>query len=167
MKVRYLTIYFFAFIASVWFYFNFDIEMISPSQAVGQSDIPEDILFEMQVQEWSVELSESMESVQVTPDSEGNCLPVAAELQKRIVDSGRIAFIGVVYPETIDTGHAIVVYSSKVAGRLDSVIDNGFSTYNKVLPKDFLDTGVFGEYAGTCQGPDVTKGTCERIGLAW
>jgi hypothetical protein len=160
MKVRYLTVYFFALTASLYLYvekpFDFEVTNTTPASKVAT--------FEQTVEEWSVELNDSI----LTPkDVEGNCLPVAMELQKRIVDSGRIAFVAVVDPEEMEGRHAVVVYSSKVSGRLDSVIDNGYSTYNKVLPKDFLDTGVFGKYIGTCEDPDPSQGLCNHIGLAW
>ena len=133
----------------------------------NKEEAPVELTFEQTVEQWSKELSESIAPVKITDDIEGNCLPVAMELQRRIVDTGRIAFIAVTHPENLETGHALVVYSSEIKGRLDSVIDNGFSTYNKVVPKDFLDTGVFGKYTGTCEDPDPSKATCGNIGLAW
>lgn len=161
MKVRYLTVYFFAFTISLYMYmekpFNFDAQAMS-------APVSEALQFEQTVQEWSAELEES---IPMPKEIDGNCLPVAMELQKRIVDTGRIAFIAVVDPKEMEGRHAVVVYSSEVNGRLDSVIDNGYSTYNKVLPKDFLDTGVFGEYIGTCKDPDPSQGLCNHIGLAW
>ena len=162
MKVRYLTIYAFLFTASVWFYvekpsFNFETSGIVP--------VSEELLFEQTVQEWSVELNKNISAPEGV---DGNCLPVAMELQKRIVETGRIAFIAIVDPEEMVGRHAVVAYSSKIgSGKLDSVIDNGYSTYNKVLPKDFLDTGVFGEYVGTCKDPDPTQAICNHVGLAW
>lgn len=160
MKVRYLTIYFFAFTVALYLYvekpFNFETTSAAPVSKVAT--------FEQTVEEWSKELGNSI----VAPkDVDGNCLPVAIELQKRIVNTGRIAFVAVVDPEEMEGRHAVVVYSGEVGGRLDSVIDNGYSTYNKVLPKDFLDTGVFGEYVGTCKDPDPSQGLCNHIGLAW
>lgn len=162
MKPGHLIVYFFALTLTVWAVAN---KSMFTRHAIAEVHTVQ--TFEQTVEEWSTELSESIAAIQVLPDVEGNCLPVALELQKRIVDTGRIAFIAVVHPEELETGHALVVYSSEVAGRLDSVIDNGYSTYNKVQPKDFLDTGVFGTYTGTCQDPDVTNGTCGQIGLAW
>jgi hypothetical protein len=161
MKVRHLTVYFFAFTASLYLYVekpSFDFE------APIEEPVTEAMLFEQTVQEWSVELSNNIPKPK---DVDGNCLPVAMELQKRIVETGRIAFVAVVDPEELEGRHAVVVYSSEVNGRLDSVIDNGYSTYNKVVPKDFLDTGVFGEYVGTCKDPDPSQGLCNHIGLAW
>jgi hypothetical protein len=158
MKVRYPTVCFFALTASLYLYVEkpFNFETTSP--------VPKVATFEQTVEEWSVELNGS---IPTPKDAGGNCLPVAMELQKRIVNTGRIAFVSVVDPEEMEGAHAVVVYSSKVNGRLDSVIDNGYSTYNKVLPKDFLDTGVFGKYIGTCEDPDPSRGLCNHIGLAW
>jgi hypothetical protein len=163
MKLRYRTIYFFAFVASMWLYVNVDIEVVDPSYASAVQPNP-DLQFEMQVGKWSEEINAGTPT---PPKAGGNCLPVAMELQKRIVDTGRIAFVAVVDKDVLPTRHAMVVYSSKVAGRLDSVIDNGSATFNKVVPKDFLDTGVFGTYLGTCKDPDPTQGLCGHVGLAW
>ena len=156
-----LIAYFFIFTLALQLYVNRDMfEFDAPKQVAVHT-------FEDTVESWSAELEESVPAVQVTPDVEGNCLPVAVELQRRIVETGRIAFIAIVEPPNLETAHAVVVYSSKVAGRLDSVIDNGYSTQNKVKPTDFLDTGVFGLYTGTCMGPDTSEGTCSHFGLAW
>mgnify|MGYP001815413833 FL=1 len=159
--MRYITLYAFLFTAAVWVYVekpSFDFETAS------NEPVTEALQFEQTVQEWSIELAGSIKAPEGV---DGNCLPVAMELQKRIVDTGRIAFIAVVDPEEMEGRHAVVVYSSEVSGRLDSVIDNGYSTYNKVLPKDFLDTNVFGEYIGTCKDPDPSQGLCNHVGLAW
>jgi hypothetical protein len=160
MKVGYLTVYFFAFTASLYLY----VEKPFNLEASIEEPVTEATLFEQTVQEWSKEVAAN------TPNPEGlngNCLPVAIELQKRIVDTGRIAFVAIVDPPEMDGLHALVVYSSEVAGRLDSVIDNGFSTYHIVQPKDFLDTHVFGEYIGTCKDPVASEGMCNRRGIAW
>lgn len=160
MKPGYLVIYFFVFSVSIWTYVNWP-NFDAHAKTVPVSEIYQ---FEQTVQEWSAELEVSVPKPE---DIDGNCLPVAMELQKRIVETGRIAFIAIVDPTELEGRHAVVVYSSKVAGRLDSVIDNGYSTFNKVVPKDFLDTGVFGEYIGTCNDPDPTQGLCTHLGLAW
>ena len=162
MKTRYLTYYFFAFTAALYLYAEWPIEIVGPGYK--NVVISENITFEQTVQEWSVELSKS---IPTPAEVEGNCLPVAMELQKRIVNTGRIAFIAVVDKDVLPTRHAMVVYSSEVGGRLDSVIDNGAATFNKVVPKDFLDEDVFGTYLGTCEDPDPTQGLCAHLGAAW
>ena len=161
MKVRYLTSYFLAFTVAMYSFAEWPLFTF---KTASTETIAEELLFEQTVQKWSAELSESIPQPE---EVDGNCLPVAMELQKRIVETGRIAFIAIVDPEEMIGRNAVVVYSSKVSGRLDSVIDNGYSTYNKVLTKDFLDTGVFGEYIGTCENPDPTQGYCAQVGLAW
>ncbi len=95
----------------------------------------------------------------------GNCLAVARELQKRIVDSGRMAFIVITDPPgNGDIKHASVLYDSDGDDSLDSVIDNGFLTSNYPVIRAVLYRGpnsVFGRYLGQVEECDpVDKNLC-------
>ena len=108
--------------------------------------------FNQQVMDWSYELKD-MES-----PYEGNCVPVAQELQKRIVATGRMAVIIVTDPEPgDDIYHAMVMYDSDKSGTFDRVIDNGYSTGNAPWPRDSLYDGAFGKYLGICKEPEGNK----------
>ena len=123
-----------------------------------------ELTFNDTVGEWAEEISDSTPSVQVTEDTSGNCLPVAVELQKRIVATGRSALIVAVDVPDLDTGHALVLYTSEPGGRFDYVIDNGFSTAWVAQPRTLLDRGVFGTYYATCKDPVPSKGYCGHLG---
>ena len=120
--------------------------------------------FNDQVGEWAEEITEATPPVQVSDTEAGNCLPVALELQKRIVATGRSAIIVAVAPPT-GANHALVLYASKPGGRFDYVIDNGFSTAWVAQPRELLNNGTFGKYYATCKDPVASTGTCQRLGL--
>ncbi len=108
--------------------------------------------FDQQVMDWSYELRD------MPSKYEGNCMPVAQELQKRIVATGRMAVIIVTDPEPgDDIYHAMVMYDSEPDGRFDRVIDNGYSTGNAPWPRDALYAGDFGKYMGVCKKPEGNK----------
>lgn len=85
----------------------------------------------------------------------GNCLPVAVELQKRIVRTGRMAIIVSVDPTPADNiSHAVVVFDSDMNGSFDSFADNGFLTRWTVKPYGPLLRGEYGKYEGRCVEPE-------------
>lgn len=84
----------------------------------------------------------------------GNCLPVAVELQRRIVATGRMAWIVSIDPTPEDNiSHAVVVYDSDANGRIDSFADNGYVTKWKPMPVGPLMRGQHGKFQGRCVEP--------------
>lgn len=114
--------------------------------------------FTKKVAGWSWELRDMANPYK----SGGNCLAVAQEIQSRLVKEGRMAVILITDPDPNDgESHAIVLFNSKVNGRLDSVIDNGFVTKNFPRKRSGLYTGVFGKYMGQIDYCDTThKNKC-------
>lgn len=118
--------------------------------------------FQRQVAEWS----HSLKDWPPPAPGRGNCYPVAKQLQKRIVETGRMAIIIVTDPTPDDDiKHAMVMYDSDSNGGFDSVIDNGYSTKHIPLPSSGLREGKFGEYLGQCV-EDASKTAC-YIGNAY
>jgi len=161
MTVIKLTAYFFCFIASLNFYVNggYDFMKDEPVEAHHV------LTFDEQVEQWAEDLDIAMPIVQVTETVSGNCLAVAVELQSRIVATGRMAVIPYVEYEDLDAGHVLVMYDSDLDGRFDSVIDNGYVTNYKVLPRETLDNNLLGKYTGTCLEPDLMISACGKVGL--
>lgn len=161
-----LIIFFFAFIASLHAYVHDGYGLLD-TKAPGLTLVAGDYepTFTDQVDVWAEELSESIPSPDVV---DGNCLPVALELQRRIVDTGRSALIVVIeLPENVNN-HALVMYTSEPGGRFDYVIDNGFSTGLVSQPRALLNKGhLGGEYYGTCLEPNIEEATCKKIGLPY
>lgn len=155
-----LTTYFFIFILSLNAYVHGGWGLFDETPT-GTSIVAS--TFNDQVGEWAEELAE------VTPnpeDTDGNCLPVAVELQRRIVDTGRSALIVAIDTEDPDNDHALVLYTSEPGGRFDFVIDNGYSTAWVAQPRVLLDKGhLGGKYYGTCMEPNAENGTCNKFGL--
>ncbi len=112
--------------------------------------------FQREVAKWSHSLKDWPPPA---PDK-GNCLPVAKQLQKRIVATGRMAIIIGTNPTPEDNiGHAMVMYDSDKDGRFDSVIDNGYSTKHIPQTRDDLYAGEFGAYLGQCK-EEVSLTSC-------
>ena len=106
--------------------------------------------FLMKVARWSWELRDTPAPMP-GPDA-GNCLPVAIELQKRIVATGRMAILLVTDPDPTDEiKHALVLFDHDKDGSFDHVIDNGFSTGHFPRESAGLYTGEFGVYLGRLQ----------------
>lgn len=118
--------------------------------------------FQRQVSEWSY----SLRNFPPPAPGRGNCYPVAKQLQKLIVATGRMAIIVVTDPTPHDViKHAMVMYDSDANGGFDSVIDNGYSTNHIPQPKSALHEGKFGVYIGHCK-KDSSATTC-IIGAAF
>ena len=115
--------------------------------------------FNTTVGHWSHELKD----IPKPAGSNGNCLPVAVELQRRIVRTGRMAWIVSIDPTPNDNiSHAVVVYDSDLDGRIDSFADNGFVTKwtpGRVGP---LLRGDYGKFEGRCVEPE--GGRCRLTG---
>lgn len=107
-----------------------------------------DHYYNLTVQRWSRELRDLP-----SPEGRGgNCTPVAVELQRRIVKSGRMALLVVVKPDTGGPDHLLVLYSScKKCARTDSLIDNGWANSHIPIPKVNLTNGSLGKFRGYCQ----------------
>lgn len=101
--------------------------------------------FNKKVSGWSWELKNMPNPY----PSGGNCLAVALEIQKRLVNEGRMALIMITDPvENDGSTHAVVLYNSNPNNVLDSVIDNGYVTGNFPRKREGLYTGAFGKYMG-------------------
>lgn len=106
-----------------------------------------DHYYNLRVQQWSMELRDLP-----SPEGrEGNCTPVAVELQRRIVRSGRMALLVVIRTDP-DTTHILVMYNScKECTQTDSLIDNGWANNHIPLPRSALTSGELGKFMGYCQ----------------
>ncbi len=112
--------------------------------------------FQREVAKWS----HSLKDWPPPAPGRGNCYPVAKQLQKRIVATGRMAIIIVTDPTPEDDiKHAMVMYDGDEDGRFDSVIDNGYSTKHIPQTKDDLHAGKFGAYLGQCK-EDASRTAC-------
>jgi hypothetical protein len=159
-----LTAYFFIFILSLSAYVH-DGWGLFDETPIGTSIVASDyeFTFNEQVGVWAEELTEVTDN---PIDTDGNCLPVAVELQRRIVETGRSALIVAINTDDPLNDHALVLYTSKLGGRFDYVIDNGYSTAWVAQPRVLLDEGLLGgEYYATCMEPKAENGTCKRFGL--
>ena len=159
-----LTAYFFILFLSLHAYVN-DGWGFFDKAPFGTTIVASDYepTFNDQVGEWAEELTEVTDN---PIDTDGNCLPVAVELQRRIVDTGRSALIVAIHTEDPLNDHALVLYTSEPGGRFDYVIDNGFSTAWVAQPRALLDKGLLGgEYYATCMKPSPEDGTCDKFGL--
>ena len=114
------------------------------------------------VEGWAKDLGNNTPLITTDEGVEGNCLPVAMELKKRILATGRKAHIALVSEKGATSGHALVLFNSDIDGSLDSIIDNGFATNHKVKPRDFLDIGLYGEYVGTCTKINLSTSSCKN-----
>lgn len=111
----------------------------------GFTHVPVMHWFDYKVSQWSVDLQSTP-----PPDGHGgNCVPVAQELQKRIVKSGRMAIVVAVDPPT-GPKHAMVMYSHEKGGNFSRLIDNGALTAHYPKRKEGLYEGKFGKYLGVC-----------------
>ena len=107
--------------------------------------------FNVTVGRWSHDLKDTPKPV----GSKGNCLPVAVELQRRIVATGRMAWIVSIDPTPNDgISHAVVVYDSDKNGRVDSFADNGYITRWNPMPVGPLLAGKHGKFEGRCVNPE-------------
>jgi len=112
--------------------------------------------FNRQVHKWAYDLRKTA----VPKGNVGNCVPVAVALQGRIVKSGRMAFIIITDPTPDDDiSHALVEYDSDLDGRVDSVIDNGYTTNFYPGPVSGIREGLYGKFVGYCHSP-LPNGYC-------
>lgn len=162
MTIR-LTMYFFIMTLVFWTVVN----CAGVTKPVPLGPIHTVPTFTEVVEGWSQNLGDNTPLITTPEGVEGNCLPVAIELQKRIAAAGRMALIALVRNKGADVGHALILFNSEINGRLDSIIDNGYATQHKVKPREFLDIGLYGEYVGTCTEVNLSTSTCTGIGLAY
>lgn len=121
--------------------------------------------FEEQVEYWADEINLDTPAPTSPNGIKGNCLPVAAELQARIIRAGHDAHIILIDSTPgVYGNHAIVLFDLDGDNILDSVIDNGASTKRDVLPREVLDNGSLGEYFGVCFTLNPQSMKCHRVG---
>lgn len=156
-----LIAYFFCFIASLHFYVNAGHGFGEKPEKYEVHTVP---TFDDMVERWSMEL-DAIAPVVDLGEASGNCLEVAVELQKRIVATGRMAVIPLVKYEGKIVGHVLVMYDSDKDGRFDSVIDNGYETNHRVMPREALYNNELGNYVGLCEDVDLEYSSCGTVGL--